>query len=986
MTSRILNTPYQIPNRHYRLDENHRATDEIVEGRRLSGNYLSVPEAPTSQRSGGNGSQSELSEQYPPHSRINLIRDAVSSWRAGDPSNGVQPYEGASIMTRRLLQFWSSDSPEPQPFFCQVEALETLVWFLEAGPRLKSDIWSNINRETQQENGKWNESIPRLAVKMATGTGKTFVMAMIVLWQALLRQEQIDVVVITPGLTVRDRLRELDVTQGDGLYRSLLPPGFLMPTPRIRLTLINFQAFQARKDAHLAVAGPDDKPSGVVKELLNRGQQYKAGKWDEKPEEMLDRVLTKHRNSRRIIVINDEAHHCRAPLEGDEETAALWFNALRLLHRQGRLGQVYDLSATPIYNKLPPNLYYELFPWTVSDYPLIEAVEAGLTKIPRVPVEDDTEAEQPRYRNVYKAVEESSESVLLRWGEEGKPNHIPSLVKESLQQLYDHWQNKTRPQYEEVGITPVFIIVANTISNAQALYRYIAGYKDKKGRWHPGTFDAFSNVRPDRLGPVECPVTLLVHSPSKAEAAEGKEITFKDDDAQADFFPRDDLTKGEYQDWLRKIFNTVGQKGEAGENIRCVVSVSMLTEGWDVRTVTHIFGYRPFNSQLLCEQVAGRALRRTSLDTNSPSGMLNKEYANIFGVPFNFMRGDDDPPQPPKEYWPVYTVFGRADQRIVFPNILAYRVEPPGLKCRLNPDKVQPFEITPAGNPTTTEAAGLLGDPMTTQLRQRRRTEILYGLAGAVISRFCEKHGNQYNEDIVFLRRRVLFAYVLQAVEDWLKHPKVEYSPSVLPVVTSAPYNETIPQDILNACKFQDTGAPKIIPVFADETDPCCPRVLSTESIGFKTALKHRYPKETSSLTEHSELNAAACHSQGEVELAAALDEHPGIQAWARNFRLGFKIPYLNYATGAWDTYEPDFIARATDEAGGGHFIIEYKGQEQKADKYKQQATENWWIPAVHGSDDPSCTGRWRYVFIQGVTDFDRQIAEAIRTTSVQKH
>ena len=954
----IINNPYERPSSHWELDGSGRATDVLLDGRRPSGPYRGVP-LPA-------GSHEHVDcndEGIEPYARINAIRDGVASWRKGG-------YGGASRMSRRLLEHWSRDTRgERRPFFCQIDAIETLVWLCEALPSLAggggagrpAGPAATVLRALNLVNKEWNDHVPRLAVKMATGTGKTWVMAMIILWQALRAKGRTDILVLTPNLTVRDRLSELDPRLSDmSLYRDLLPPDIPVP-PNLHVTVLNYQALHRRSE--LSINGPDETPSGTAKALLSPHGRPGPARCIEPSEKMLDRLLPSHRGSREIIVINDEAHHCRrrasregadsGPEDEDDAEAALWFGLLLSLKEQGRLGRVFDLSATPMYLERPVELDSEVFPWTVSDYSLIDAIEAGLVKIPTVPIRDNAEPTKDRlpvWRNVYASISSSGEKVRY--------DRMPSVVEEVLGEIHESYR-KADKVYSKSEITPVMIVVVNSVKAANEFYKHIAGYVERINGtggagikvWHPGRYRLFSNVEADGSGPVPHPPTLLVHSQldKPAEGSEWKKIA----DAQKEFFtPGGTPTRRELVDYIRKTFNTVGQVGQPGEHVRCIVSVSMLSEGWDVRTVTHIFGFRKFSSQLLCEQVAGRALRRTSLRSGA-DGMMQPEYARIFGVPFSFMNEGPDKPVRPIAEWVVRTVKGRGRYRIGFPCIASYLFEQPSAAYRLDPKRVERYEATRANTPTWTEVAGPAGDSATFLVRYRKN-QVLYNIANRVLAKFRDSGG----DGTVLERRRIMFASAVLAARQWLVHDAVRCDDTG--ILMHAPHRERVPEVIAAAC-VPVSGRAALVPVFANEHDPGLPRMRDTSEVHFKTRLERRYPARGN--TAHSELNAAACHTGPELVLASVLDRHPDVVAWARNYRLGWTVPYFDDRDGRWRMYEPDFVARIKDGAGGPrHLVIEFKGRMDDDAVTKKMQTEEMWIPVANSSDDPACVGTWRYV------------------------
>ena len=961
----IINSPYERPRYHWELDGDGRATDTLLDGRRPSGPYRGVPLPAGSHEHAG------YDDSIEPYARINAIRDGVASWRKGG-------YRGASKMSRRLLEHWSRDAGggERRPFFCQVDAIETLVWLCEALPSLagRGGVGGQASRRSLLDalslaNKTWNDSVPRLAVKMATGTGKTWVMAMIILWQALLSKGRTDILILTPNLTVRDRLSELDPRLSDmSLYRELLPPDVPVP-PRLHVTVINYQAFHRRSE--LSINGPDETPSGQAKALLSPHGRPGPARWIETDEKMLDRLLPSHRGASKITVINDEAHHCRrrrasredaggGSEDEDDAEAALWFGLLLSLKDQGRLGQVFDLSATPMYLKRPVELDSEVFPWTVSDYSLIDAIEAGLVKIPTVPVRDNAEPTRDRlpvWRNVYASLTASDRRV--------KHDRMPPVVEELLDRIHESY-NKADKVYSKSKITPVMIVVVNSVKVANEFYRHIAGYVERENgmtgagskAWHPGSYRLFSNVEADGSGPVAHPPTLLVHSQldKPAEGSEWKKVA----DVQREFFsPRDTPTRRELVDHIRKAFNTVGQAGQPGEHVRCIVSVSMLSEGWDVRTVTHIFGFRPFGSQLLCEQVAGRALRRTSLRPSAGGAML-PEYARIFGVPFSFMNEGPDRPPTPVDEWAVRTVKGRSRYRIGFPCIASYLLEQPSAVYRLDPERVGRYEATRANTPTWTEVAGPAGDTATFLVKYGKN-QVLYNIANRVLAKFRDGAGASAGLE----RRRTMFASAVLAARRWLAHDAVRCDD--IGILAHDPHRERVPEEIAAAC-VPVGGKASLVPLFADEYDSSRPRMTDTSAVHFKTRLERRYPARGN--TAHSELNAAACHTGPELVLASVLDRHPEVVAWARNYRLGWNVPYLDEECGRWRMYEPDFVARIRDGSSGPrHLVIEFKGRMDDDAVTKKTYMEEMWIPTTNLSNDPACAGTWRYVLFDSSND-----------------
>lgn len=957
----VLRTPYEAPVSHWRLDHRGRTLDAEDPGRRPSLSRIEIPEPAPGKRSRPwplvaetdrtprwFDEQTDPAARVEPHRTINELRDLLARWRD-------QRWPGASRTTRKLLEHWSSP-PEGipmRPFWCQLEAAETVIWLLEGGPASDPEACRAIHDRLRQTNETWNEGIPRLALKAATGTGKTHLMAMLALWWASRRDEPVHLLAIAPNLTVKAGLeKSLDPTRGHPTWDAITPRGLERVRRRLRVTVLNFQKFQTRK----GLDGFEDA-GGKEKKFVTAGDRRRE--WEETSDAMLRRLLDRgHTPTARFLVINDEAHHCRAPqreplrgLEADErreqQSAALWFSAIAALHRAGRLERVLDFSATPMWLRKPVRLESEIFPWTVSDFPLLDAIESGLVKVPRVPVDDDAESHEPRYRNIY----------LFAGKKKIRESEPQGEVREPLEQLYEHYEKRISPTYEAKRVLPILIVVANTVQNADTLHRWIAGSPRAEGRGTPGNLPLLSNYEADGA-PRAKPPTVLVHS-RLFESGEGEAVggnLGKAIEEQASLHAPDAKTRAEKQKAIRDIFMTTGRDGEPGEHIRCVISVGMLTEGWDARNVTHIFGYRRFGSLLLCEQVTGRALRRTSFSGRDEK--QTPEYANVFGVPYNFApsEDEDDPvPEPPIQPWRVYTVPGRSFHRIAFPQVVGFAPPERIRRWRLDPARVEPHAVPPRPTPGWTDEAGPAGREVDVARLDRQETDLWRAAAQVAV-----------HLDPSRTQRRPTFSDSLIAVREWLTLPGI-----VCPDPSALQFDERAIPAIARACEpTEDPGA--LRPVFADERDRAAPRIRDTSGVDFETVLRHRWD------ATNSELNAAACHSAAERELAAILDSHPRIEAWARNFRLGWEVPWFDPEHDQWRRTEPDFVARAAPRGGEPpiHLVIEFKGM--KAGEASEEAKRLWldrWCDAVsvHGE-----FGRWRVVWIESLLHAAAQIEAAI--------
>ncbi len=949
----VLHTPYREPDRHWALDQRGRAMPQINAGRRPSSTQLPVPRP-----QGGPQDWKTPDENIEPHGTINRIRTHVAAWReAGWPA--------VPARIAKLLGYWAREEAEMRPFWCQREAVETLVWLFDAGRRHSPSEHAAIKKILREANGSWNEGIPRVAMKMATGTGKTLLMAMIALWWTARRPGQtVEFLALTPGLTIRDHLQVLADKRAK-LWKSVAPKGFQSDLERMRWTILNFQSFQ--RQSKLMVGGKKATRKEIDL-LIGRGGK-KPASWTESEKEMLGRLLREHSGGR-IAVINDEAHHCYtyrgvkrrkgredADEREDRKRAELWFGALRALRRSDLLGQVFDLSATPMWLRRPQELKAETFPWTVSDFSLLDAVESGLVKVPRVPVdetsiEDGQPAHQhPRYRSIY--LHNDRRDI-------GEP--LAPKVREPLNLLYAHYLETNRA-WAKRGKIPVMIVVANSIKNATMLHRYIAGYQEGEV-WKPGNLELFSNSDKATGRPKERPPTVLVHSQlddiENPKGKIGKAIA-----EQAGVFAPEAKTLGEKSQAIRDIFMTVGKRGEPGERIRCVISVGMLTEGWDARTVSHVFGYRAFGSQLLCEQVAGRALRKTAFSNADERQSI--EYANLFGVPFAFLGGTEvnrPPPAPPDAL--VETMPGRESLRIRFPNVTSYgSLESP--RWEVNVDRLRGHVVKRRRYPVTARFQGILGDYEELVREPAPKNRALWLAAAQLVPRL----------DGGIDHRRRAFSSSLRIARGCLE---VMDCPNWDFLRLDA---ETL--DLIGSQARRAGGPSSVAPVFGDQSDPGSPRATDTSSVRFRTALKNLFPQRRGRTTERSELNVAACHSFSEARLAGILDAHPDIQAWVRNFRLGWQVPWFDPKRPGPALTEPDFIARSRLKTSSGrdrYLVIEFKGMMagQAREEQKRKYLEEVWAPAVSkaGSGDRDF-GDWQAIWIEKIDFAAELIAHACR-------
>ena len=770
----ILNSPYHPPSLHHPLDDNGQPLEgEPRLGRRASRFIVPVPAS----RKKSSAAQASLDlETYTENALINEIRGYLDSWRAiPNPADW-----GVTAATQRLLDYWRNHQfSGPRPFFCQLEAVETIIWLTEVAPNRAAS--KGLLDQVRSANKEANPVLFRIAMKMATGSGKTTVMAMLIAWQTVNAERKTSkdfsraFLVITPGITIRDRLQVILPSHPENYYetRELVPPEMLPEIRRAEIVITNYHSFQHRETLSLPKA---------ARSFL-QGNAAEPVKTTETDGEMLKRACEKLLRHDRVNVINDEAHHCyRHKVGGDvegelssedkkeaadnEEAARLWINGIEALDRKLSKGvrAVYDLSATPFFLRGSGYAEGTLFPWVVSDFSLMDAIESGIVKLPRVPVTDNlVQTDTVVYRDLWKAIKQGPQKLPMSAAGANKlsPFDLPNLLQTAMNALYSHYEGEfERWEKAQIGVPPVFIVVCQNTAISKLVFEWIAGFErgdaeaGERAAFHAGHLELFRNY--DEYGArLPKPRTLLIDSrqieagdalDAAYRVAAGPEIeAFK---AERNRREGSGGMKDESEgDLLREVMNTVGQKGKLGEQIRCVVSVSMLTEGWDTNTVTHILGVRAFGTQLLCEQVVGRGLRRQSYDLNPATGLFNVEYADIMGIPFDFARSAVKPiVTVPRPVTRVQAIRERPELEIGFPRVSGYRRELPSEKLDARFDDDSRLVITPADiGPTSVVMEGIVGAGVTITpqvLEKLRPSEISFNLAKHLLySHFRDEEG-----------------------------------------------------------------------------------------------------------------------------------------------------------------------------------------------------------------------------------------------------
>jgi type III restriction enzyme len=992
----ILNSPYNEPSRYWELDDSGQPTQEIILRRRPAEFITPIPKPRRREGSAqsslvfdeGQGLSTDR-QQYAHTAIINGVRELVDEWRRIPNPNDWR----VTPETARLLQHWRHHSfSSIRPFFCQVEAVETAIWLTEVAPQAGKqgqkylEYLASANRDA-------NPELMRMALKLATGAGKTTVMAMLIAWHTInaVRRRQSKkftrgFLVVTPGITIKDRLRVLQPNDPDSYYgsRELVPSDLVSEINQAKIIITNFHAFKLRERIDLSKGGRSL--------LQGRGEEINTL---ETEGQMLQRVMPDLMGMKNILVLNDEAHHCyrekpdaaqEEGLKGDDkkeaeknsEAARMWITGLESVNRQLGVERVVDLSATPFF--LSGSGYAEgtLFPWTMSDFSLMDAIECGIVKVPRVPISDNIPGgEMPMFRNLWSHIRTKMPKKGRGQGGTLNPLSLPPQLQTALEALYGHYEKTFELwQKSSIQVPPCFIVVCNNTSASKLVYDFISGFQrentDGTTTLENGRLALFRNfdVNGNQLGR---PNTLLIDS-EQLESGEKLDDQFRAMAAdEIDRFRRDiiertgDVRQAENfsdQELLREVMNTVGKPGRLGSGIRCVVSVAMLTEGWDANTVTHVLGVRAFGTQLLCEQVIGRALRRQSYDLNE-EGLFNVEYADVLGIPFDFTaKPVVSPPQPPRETIQVKAVRPERDAlEIQFPRVEGYRVELPEERLEAVFDQGSMLTLTPdLVGATETQNSGIIGERVDLNLVHTgdvRPSQVLYELTSHLVLHKWRDPGEDPKLYLFGQLKRI----AKQWIDGYLKCQGGTYPAQLKYKMLADMACEKIVAGITQ--KF--VGENPIQAVL----DPYNPRG-STAHVNFNTSKTLRWQTDA----RRCHVNWAILDSDWESEFCRVVEKHPKVRSYVKNHNLGLEVPYRFGSENR--KYRPDFIVRVDDGHGDEdllNLVVEIKGYRGEDAVVKKTTMDTYWIPGVNHL---GTYGRWAFAELRDVYEMEADLASKI--------
>lgn len=906
--SLIINSPYEAPRKYWKQGAGTKL--ELVEERR-----------PAAYEVFDTRNNTKRVEEL---KLVNRIRERVQEWRKAD-------YPGVTRITRSLLEHWQDRDARTLPFyFCQIEAIETLIWWVEATAEFKQGIF------LESDGGPWE----RVCNKMATGSGKTMVMAMIITWQVLnamaypKRNKDFSraVFIVAPGLTVRERLQVLQPGNTANVYDEF----HLCPSEALRQKLNQAEVLIENWHTLMPL-----KPQ--VRSVVQKGL--------ESDEAFTRRVLGKLASYKDIIVINDEAHHAyRKPADVkisrkdaeergiDLEEATRWIEGLDRIHATRRIIRCFDLSATPFAPTGKSSTDEGLFGWIISDFGLNDAIEGGLVKTPRVVVRDSALPNSKLRSKLYHLYREPEVSEDLNRRGAKPEDPLPKLVQDAYTLLGADWREAEK-QWAESGHTspPVMLTVCNRTETAARIERYF------------NSGDAFW---PELHAPEK---TLRVDS-KVLEKAEIGEAAASDKDYEARLreiveaagLPLDqqeELLSLKKEEILRSIVDNVGKRGTAGQRLQNVVSVAMLSEGWDAKNVTHIMGLRAFTSQLLCEQVIGRGLRRVSYETDE-NGLFLPEYVNVFGVPLSVFQddGDGDPPPPPKPSTQIESLPERNSLEIRWPNVL--RVNPlvkPVLAVRW--DDVEALELKPEETPISAEIAPAL-DGATDwgrihvidleKLPEQFRLQRLIFLA-------ARKAYEQMREGFSGGREYLVYQ-LIRLVEQFIDSDKL--------VIPSLFHQEPLRKRILLMLNVNRIVEYLLRYVYEQNVERIELIFDEDAPIGSTRYMRTWYTTKPNVPTTRSQISHVVGDSAWEGHAANVFEDSKQVLSYVKNDHLGFQIHYM--WNGSRRRYLPDFLVRLKN---GKTLVLEIKGVDDDQNRAKRAALAAW----VEGVNQKGGFGVWTH-------------------------
>ena len=878
----IICNPYKEPDVNWKYDrdnqgfkkENQRRKSGIIKSSKADTNIFDDP------------------GEFIEFKTVNEIRRRVKDWK----NNG---YRNVTQVTKDLLEHWNNKEQRELPFFwCQLEAIETLIWLTEANSSEHQGLDLQNNDGT-----KW----VRECVKLATGTGKTVVMAMTIAWQILNKIEynkdnrfSKNILIVSPNITVRDRLKVLQPFNEKNYFQNY---NIVKNDDWQKLNLGNIVIHNWHNFYEL-----NDKDKEVVK------------KGKESDEAFFKRLFPEFSNSKNILVINDEAHHCHRFTVSDKKNpdgdrSTIWISGLDKIDNARGILKTYDFTATPFYPATKEKNDEQYFKWIVSDFGLYDAIESGLVKTPKAAVRDDSSYSKDFKSRLFHIYPEVKEDLNRKASEhEGLPdlvNNAFNLLGADWLYEKNNWENQKNPR----PTPPVMIVICNRTETSSRIE-----YSIKNGYF------------------------------SINELNDNEKLIRIDQYALSHIEKSQEVKKKKLADIIREKFNTVGKANEPGEKVQCVIGVDMLSEGWDAQTVTHILGLRAFTSQLLCEQVVGRGLRRISYDLND-EGLLDPEYVTVFGIPFTFLpiEGGETITKPEKPKTKVEALDERKNLEISWPNIirLDYSFN---YFLDLDWDKMDKLTLSADDCQTLVETAPMVsGKPKLDMISQIKLDELyqthrLQKLKLQAAARIHSELKSEWKADAGSQISQILNLFDQFISSKFLKiiSPNNENKDKINKLVIAL-NSQKIVNHLIKFVKRSSINIPNI------HLDPV-KKIKSTSDMKTFYTSKLTLPIKKSNIS-HAVIDNSL-NLEGKICAELERDRIPNLLSWFKNDRIGFEIYYSH--KGKSKTYFPDFIIKFKND---NYVILETKGLKRDKDK-ESEKIENVkeWIKAVNHTGS---YGKW---------------------------
>ena len=995
----IINSPYGEPTEHWPIvGKTFSGEREPAKGRRSAKYFYRVPKTAGARRGRQrqddgedlfeNDDTPKGNNEHDYDFDVNDMRRRVKRWRDAG-------YEGATETTRRLLRHWSSNDRGQRLFFCQLEAAETIIFLVEAPDECRRDM-GEVPRDKVNEKQRVDPFI-RYACKMATGSGKTTVMGMLAAWSILnSRSNPHDdrftdtILVVCPSITIRDRLRELDPACGDGsIYwtRDIVPSGAMRERmSEGEIMIANWHRLEVKECNTVNGEKSLVTKTGVKTPVLDDdGESTGEFKYLESDAAWMKRIRRElsgggRGRSAKWMVFNDEAHH--AYRRGDaydagtkaedyaterdahnERTATVWIDGLDRISRllggdEHGISMCVDMSATPFYLQCTGNDVGRPFPWIVSDFSLLDSIESGLVKIPQMPSRDSKSGgdETAAYFDIWQHIKDQAEADGL--GKRMTPGVVMKYVTAPIKILAEDWKKMQKTEWSR-KTPPVFIVVCNNTRIAKSVHQWISGASTEGDHIPPP--EQFRN----RSGKKDVTIRVDTAAFNDIESGEGKSSS------KLLRFTLDSIGRTEWpggrppDDWMDFVnrHNAKAANDETGSimpmdpdippgrDIKCIVSVSMLTEGWDANTVTHIVGLRPFKSQLLCEQVIGRALRRQSYDVDE-SGKFLEETATVFGVPFElvpFKAHAVKPAEAPREMNRIFTVPGKGDYRITAPNVIGY-IPTGDFDVDVDWESVPMQEFTDVREKTETALMGHGGAGDVKSLEEVRRNYRRQQVAFILAKNVCDRFLAFEKSDSGQITLGALFPKVLPHAIRYLDEKIIlQETEDVRDIIIHTSEMGKAAHALTSAMRQGGDGAVEEARIPAKRDT-----IISTDGVDFPSPRRMRN-------ANRCHLNAMLIDSNLEADAGMELDTHPGVKRWVKNDErgLGLLIPYWNVRD-TKSEYTPDFVVVTDRDI---NVIVEMKGIEDNPARYKEKAAERW----TRAVTNTKSHGQWEYIMVKSV-------------------